>query len=185
MQLQSNQVRKRLEGWRGELIRREQRDYAEMKMGGEENDNSYETWLHISSEKLITIIFYTDEQQLNILYWNTSADETGGKPDTIRKPFCITLVKDRDKREVSFHLNSKTPQKSIRQSDEQLHTRSSFDLSCAIFIGEALCFKPKANIHTCVAFMCSWNFASSPTFTKLVSVQPIDKLLGWLFYWEI
>lgn len=47
-------------------------------MGGEENDNSYETWLHISSEKLITIIFYTDEQQLNILYWNTSADETGG-----------------------------------------------------------------------------------------------------------
>lgn len=48
-------------------------------MGGEENDNSYETWLHISSEKLITIIFYTDEQQLNILYWNTSADETGGE----------------------------------------------------------------------------------------------------------
>lgn len=132
----------------------------------------------------------------NLLHWWTAAEHTvlkykcrwnggGGKPDTIRKPFCITLVKDRDKREVSFHLNSKTPQKSIRQSDEQLHTRSSFDLSCAIFIGEALRFKPKANIHTCVAFMCSWNFASSPTFTKLVSVQPIDKLLGWLFYWEI
>lgn len=184
MQLQSNQVRKRLEGWRGELIRREQRDYAETKMGGEENDNSYETWLHISSEKLITIIFYTDEQQLNILYWNTSADETG-EPDTTRKPFCITLVKDadRDKREVSFHLNSKTPQKSIRQSDEQLHTRSSFDLSCAIFIGEALCFKLKVNNLCCI--MCSWNFTSNPTFTKLVSVQPIDKLLWWLFYWEI